>query len=79
MSYRDELIQIAAAAVAAVQTLDNGSTEGEWRSILDTVSNERFLQEQKGGPQYHSPIVWVTILLGEVGEAAQEAVNNRLR
>lgn len=81
-AYREELIQIAAVAVAMVQDLDHGSTEmtvhterdGKTDAILDEVEAERHRQEGKWGPQSHDPRVWLTILGEEFGEACQAAL-----
>jgi hypothetical protein len=79
MSYRDELIQVAAVAVAAVHNLDTGSTlrydkdlgYDKDRSILDEVLQERLRQEAKWGAQSHAPERWLAILTEEVGEVAR--------
>lgn len=76
---RDELIQVAAVAVAIIQDIDHGSTEmtihtpreAKTDAILDEVERERHRQEAKWGPQHHDPPVWLAILMEEVGEAAQ--------
>lgn len=43
--------------------------------VLRDVVAERLRQEQKGGPQDHKQIIWMSILTEEVGEAAQ-AIND---
>ena len=73
MSYRNELIQVAAVAVAAIQDLDKGSTDctfGEHHFTLEYIAMERIRQEKKWGTQHHSPEKWFTILGEEVGEVA---------
>lgn len=79
MTLRDELIQVAAVAVAIVQDLEYGSTviavsdkEATLGHVLMEVRDERFAQEAKWGPQHHSSIEWLAILAEEVGEAAKE-------
>lgn len=82
MGFREEMIQVAAVAVAIVQDLDNGTTEDTWNGrgernphtekVLHEVGYERSRQEIKWGPQHHTPEEWLAILAEEVGEAAQE-------
>lgn len=85
MSYRSELIQVAAVAVCAVQEMDTGTTllreesatefeagfeQLEW--ILDEVRRERYSQEAKWGTRSAvDPKEWLTILTEEVGEVAR--------
>ena len=80
MSYRDELIQVAAVAVAMIQDLDEGSTklhdDRVSQSVLDEVHKERWKQEQKWGPQHHSKERWFAILGEEVGEVANTILEN---
>ena len=83
MSYRSELIQVAAVALAAVQVADMGSTEIEsargWTSLsalLDNVAAERLRQEKKWGAQTHDPSWWLTILAEEFGEAARAVLED---
>lgn len=79
---RDELIQVAAVAVAIVQDLDHGTTEmtvhtprdAKTDGILAEVEAERHRQEGKWGPQHHDPATWLTILGEEFGEACQAAL-----
>ena len=78
MSYRSELIQVAAVALAAAQVVDMGSTEINSRegyaqlcTLLNEVSDERKRQEEKWGSQTHDPSWWLTILAEEFGEAAR--------
>lgn len=77
MSFRDELIQVAAVAVSVVEDLDHGSTLHDRVISLDDVLAERLRQNAKWGPQHHDPIVWLAILAEEVGEAARELDNQR--
>ena len=77
MSYREELIQVAAVALAAIQDKDVGSTsldstgrEGHFKNLMHEVYFERKRQENKWGPQHHSKEKWFTILGEEVGEVA---------
>ncbi len=79
-NYRDELIQVAAVAVAAVQCLDLGVTDDKLtynRAILDEVMLERMRQEAKWGSQAHNPDRWNTILTEEVGEVARAILENK--
>lgn len=77
-----ELVQVAAVAVAAIQRIESGSTKLEketdplpWEEvILDRVRDERDRQEEKWGPQYHSPTFFMAILGEEFGEACTEAL-----
>ena len=84
MSYRNELIQVAAVALAAIQAADLGSTEIQSRlgckklnDLLDDVAEERLQQEDKWGAQHHPREWWLTILMEEVGEAARAVLESR--
>lgn len=44
------------------------------RDILAEVAQERVRQNNKFGPQNHSPMEWLPILMEEVGEAAKAAL-----
>ena len=79
MTLREELIQVAAVAVAIVEDLDRGTTEIQpypfepyVKQVLTSVAWERSRQEAKWGPQHHTPEEWLAILAEEVGEAARE-------
>ena len=81
MSYRSELIQVAAVALAAVQCEDSGTTHIDVRSslldeLLQEVANERVRQEMKWGPQSHPRAWWLTILAEEFGEAARAVLED---
>ena len=39
--------------------------------ILSEIFEERQNQDAKWGPQHHAPEMWLTILMEEMGEAAQ--------
>ena len=83
-NFREELIQVAAVAVAMVEDLDYGSADSSrivddgivggsaMRDILLEVGLERKRQDQKWGPQHHDPFTWLMILMEEVGEVAEE-------
>lgn len=82
MSLREELIQVAAVAVAHVEQLE-GSPENrvrnpngfrtDWhQAALDHVGSERFRQWEKWGPRKHTDLEWLMILMEEVGEVADE-------
>ena len=51
-------------------------TERMIQSLID-VMNERVRQDKKWGEQNHDPITWVAILMEEVGELAQSAIETR--
>jgi hypothetical protein len=92
-TYRDELIQVAASAIAAVTCFDQGTTslfQGDvdveadnetfdhwFLGIVDEVYQERHRQEMLWGPQKHDPFVWLAILGEEVGEADAAALLDR--
>lgn len=89
-TYRDELIQVAAVAVAAVTCFDQGTSDpftdpedgvAGWnrahRDVMADVYMERARQEQMWGPQKHDPFVWLAILGEEVGEADAAALLDR--
>lgn len=53
----------------AIRRLRDGMT----RPLAD-VQNERDKQDKKWGEQNHDPVTWVAILMEEVGELAQTAI-----
>ena len=78
MTYKTELIQVAAVALAAIQNFEQGSTELneetdkgflELEYLLDAVREERRAQEIKWGYRTRPPDRWMVILGEEVGEA----------
>lgn len=73
MSYRQELIQAAAVAVAAVECHDCGAaSSGAYTdTVLQEVFEERRRQDKKWGVQSHAPDRWLTILHEETGEVAR--------
>ncbi len=85
--FREELIQVAAVAVAIITDLDHGQTgfdleesQDIWNSIFhneifNEVRLERQMQEIKWGSQHHTPFEWLAILGEEYGEACQAAVD----
>lgn len=72
--FRQEMIQVAAVAVAIVEDLDNhGALVGlPTKNILQEVYIERQRQDEKWGPQHHTPDAWLAILAEEFGEAVDE-------
>lgn len=81
MNLREELIQVAAVAVAAVLDIDTGSTsmgqDGEpWPEehelIMMAVFEERIAQEAKWGERHLNPLDWIMILAEEIGESVDE-------
>ena len=74
MTLRQELIQVAAVAIAIVTDLDEGST-GPFKSgyVFHAVAEERVRQEKKWGPQHHPIAEWLVILGEEYGEACKAA------
>lgn len=91
MTLREELIQVAAVAVAIVEDLDYGAADsGRVLShpndraqskktitspVLAQVFEERQRQDRKWGRQHHTPAEWMAILMEEVGEAAGECTD----
>ncbi len=74
-NYRDELIQIAAVAVAAIQDHDHGSTALRGMPIIfNEIERERERQLKKWGEQHRHHFLWMTILGEEVGEACEAAL-----
>jgi hypothetical protein len=82
MSLREELIQVAAVAVAIVTDMNQGTTELDqnpdnlemgWhhRQVMQAVQDERIRQEAKWGAQHHTIPEWMMILGEEYGEACQ--------
>lgn len=47
---------------------------GQGYNVLRDVARERQRQDEKWGPQNHHPAWWMSILMEEVGEAAQEVL-----
>lgn len=45
--------------------------------ILQAVANERIRQDTKWGVQNHPPFAWISILIEEVGEVANAALEGR--
>lgn len=43
------------------------------KTIIAEIANERIKQDKKWGEQNHHPVLYMNILLEEVGEAAKEA------
>lgn len=90
MTPREELIQVAAVAVAMVEDLDYGQADAnaapnynlpmdtQARNVLADVFAERYAQDNKWGPQHHPLELWFTILMEEVGEAAQAYLNQEV-
>jgi hypothetical protein len=76
MSYRSELIQVAAVAVAAIKNFDKGSTAENSYDILNEIHDERTRQEKKWGTQNHHPEKWYTILGEEFGEVGKAILEN---
>jgi hypothetical protein len=78
VTLRDELIQVAAVAVAIVTDLEYGSTNPYPTNDIPlikavaAVREERYRQEEKWGPQHHTPAEWLAILAEEIGEAGRE-------
>ena len=48
-------------------------------NIFDEIMRERARQDAKFGVQNHSPVIWITILGEEFGEASKEALEMRFR
>lgn len=71
-SYRSELIQVAAVALAAASDHDRGEDSlSGLGSLLDEVVVERGYQVNKWGTRHHDPVLWMTILTAELGEVCQ--------
>lgn len=81
MSYRTELIQIAAVALAAIQNLDTGGTSDgfEMERYAEEAISERKRQYEKWGNQSRTPETWLVILMEEVGEAAKDVLEDNLK
>lgn len=47
----------------------------KFTEILNLVSTERYIQNQKFGEQNHNTVEWVAIIGEEFGEASKEAVD----
>ena len=83
-NYQKELIQIAAVAIAALQTDLFGDTNPNrvvsgfpvMEDIFTELRKERRRQEDKFGVQARSKEKWMVILMEEVGEAAKDILEN---
>ncbi len=78
--FREELIQVAAVAIAIVQDIDTGSAKvgfGDMDEVIHQVMHERKIQNRKFGTQHHTPFEWLAILGEEYGEACQAAVDDK--
>ena len=75
--YRQELIQIAAVAVAMIECRDKGTANGPYPTIINEIIDERIEQNRRWGAQGHDPFVWLAILGEEYGEACQAALQER--
>lgn len=84
--FRDELIQVAAVAIAILTDLEQGSTTlfdpenhrvatPAHNTAMLEVQQERGRQERKWGAQHHTPFEWLAILGEEFGEACMAAVD----
>lgn len=47
--------------------------------VTDEVQEDRRRQNAKWGPQNHTPLEWMAILVEEVGEAQKEALEHHWR
>ena len=74
MTFREKLVQVAAVAVSIIEDLDNGQAlvSEHTENILVEISDERDRQDEQWGPQHHSYMTWLMILMEEVGESAEE-------
>lgn len=74
MSYREELIQVAAVVVSMIEDLDTGVAD--WNTnygrevVIHDIEEERIRQQRRWEPVHHEPADWFLILMEEVGEAA---------
>lgn len=87
MSLREELVQVAAVAVAIITDLDTGktSTDSAWdrtftglreQRVFVDVMKERQFQDLKWGMQHHPIAEWLVILGEEYGEACKSALDD---
>lgn len=89
MTYRSELVQVAAVCLAAAQVAETDTSSllkgdaeglrGRWslEHLLNEVRAERERQEVKWGVRHGedaTPLFWFDVLLEEVGEIAEEIV-----
>ena len=77
MSLREELVQVAAVAVAWIENLDGAPPPISIQKVLHDIKQERYRQDIKWGSQRDlHDFAWLAILTEEVGEAAQAAVDD---
>ena len=77
---RDEAVQVAAVALAIVQWIDTGHTPATPMALsvaFASAAEERRRQEDKWGDQQHPIEWWLAILIEEVGELAEAALEDR--
>lgn len=85
--YRKELVQVAAVAAAMLEDEDFGQanfwsapnynlpSESHGSMALSAIARERIAQDGKWGPQHHDRFTWLVILMEEVGELAEELID----
>lgn len=91
-TYRHELVQVAASAIAAITVLDTGCTflmpfleeDEPLKRIFADVCAERQYQENKWGVRYENergalPLFWLAVIGEEVGEACAAVLEGNFK
>lgn len=91
VNFRIELIQTAAVIVSALEDLDYGMADssvmqetpegfhqGQSRTIVNLILEERRRQDAKWGPKHHRMADWLVLIGEEYGEACKAYVDDLL-
>ncbi len=78
MTYKSELIQVAAVALAAIENEEYGCTcsDAVRAEILLDIEAERDRQNARWGCCDHRRDIWMLILVEEVGECAKAIIED---
>lgn len=78
--YVQELLQVAAVAIAAIENYYEGCADArspKSDEVLLMVKGERYKQDAKWGLQNHWRHEWLAILVEEVGEVARAILESQ--
>jgi len=75
MSYRSELIQLAASAIAAIEDFDTGLPDMiKTDEIFDEIRLERVFQINKFGVTHRTSFLYNTIIGKKFGEVCEQSL-----